>query len=50
MWERPNNLIDQKEYRVMDGNRFVQMAVFKDEQFINKVTKRVINNVVRVWM
>ena len=52
MWEQPsqNKLIDLKEYKVMDGQKFVHLAVFKDNQFLNKVTKQPINNIVRVWM
>ena len=52
MWEQPiqNKLIDQKEYKVKDRKDFVCLAVFKDNQFLNKVTKQPINNIVRVWM
>lgn len=51
MWEqiKPENLIEGKEYKFMDGLKFVHIGEFKNGKIINSVTKNTINNLVRIW-
>ena len=50
MWSRiNNNLIVDKEIKIMDSQRFVQVGFWDGEKFINSITKKEIIKAARIW-
>ena len=44
------NLETGKEYKVMDSERFIVKCRFDGLDFVNVITKKIVKNVVRIWL